>query len=520
MDKLKYTFQNSNILWQMAHKVVCTQKTLHLSSLLVLLGCVLLGASSCSNEELSSDEQLHEKPQPITIRLGVESVPVLCAQNTRGWTYDRDLETDGERIQSAFTLMFNDKFVIEHILEVPSANEKKDSIQLNMVEENTKQQWFKTTTGQKSFLTFVNVPREEVEALYAKKRGKTDFHFKKDQSYKSKEDSTALVELAIPVQADALNDTRPSKDKGIPMTGWTNVVLTNRIHNRKAYTVYALRMVAKLQFKFTNKTGQPLTINSIEVDRLTDDADDATTGEGGKGNIKPFPYPQTPWGPSGFSVDVRPNMQTTATQSIHTYTLDKKFDVDQEDTYSVYVNETDVPQNDFHQFKLKVNLTLADGTTKQERFALVGNENKEWNFIARNDWRVIPIVLQDYKLELVPQDFPPIGVLPAAVKEANGTFKCTFHASGAFHLKPQLVKVSTGEVVQNWTQKDPIFTTTEPNTSMYAEQPSWSTMEGCIHGSFVSGQSGSSVHTLTLTCTPQGGVERIYVAPVIINKEQ
>lgn len=474
MDKLKYTFQNSNILWQMVHKVVCKQKTLHLSSLLALLGCVLLGASSCSNEELSSDEQLHEKPQPITIRLGVESVPVLCAQNTRGWIYNRDLETDGERIQSAFTLMFNDKFEIEHILEVPPANEKKDSIQLNMVEENSKLQWFTTTTGQKSFLTFVNVPRKEVEALYAKKRGLTNFHFAKGQSYKSKEDSTALVELAIPVQADALNDTPPSKDKGIPMTGWTNVVLTNRIHNRKAYTVYALRMVAKLQFKFTNKTGQPLTINSIEVDRLTDDA---TTGEGGKGNIKPFPYPQTPF-------------------------------------------ETDVPQNDFHQFKLKVNLTLADGTTKQERFALVGNENKEWNFIARNDWRVIPIVLQDYKLELVPQDFPPIGVLPAAVKEADGTFKCTFHASGAFHLKPQLVKVSTGEVVQNWTQKNPIFTTIEPNTSMYAEQPSWSTMEGCIHGSFISGQSGSSVHTLTLTCTPQGGVERVYVAPVIINKEQ
>lgn len=172
MDKLKYTFQNSNILWQMVHKVVCKQKTLHLGSLLVLLGCVLLGASSCSNEELSSNEQFHEKPQPITIRLGVESVPVLCAQNTRGWIYNRDLETDGERIQSAFTLMFNDKFEIEHILKVQPANEKKDSIQLNMVEENTDQQWFKTTTGQKSFLTFVNVSREDVEALYAKKEVK------------------------------------------------------------------------------------------------------------------------------------------------------------------------------------------------------------------------------------------------------------------------------------------------------------------------------------------------------------
>lgn len=65
--------------------------------------------------------------------------------------------------------MFNDKFEIEYILKVPPANEKKDSIQLNMVEENSNLQWFTATTGQKSFLTFVNVPRKEVEALYAKK---------------------------------------------------------------------------------------------------------------------------------------------------------------------------------------------------------------------------------------------------------------------------------------------------------------------------------------------------------------
>ena len=518
MDKPKHTIPFYNMGQRLARITVCQQQVLRLSSMLVLLGCALLGVIGCSNDELPDTEQPDASPQPITIRLDVAALPSLNAHNSRSWQYAEG-NMEGENIQSAFTLMFDDKFNIERILVLRADNKDKDKETAEMIDEanpDVSDGWFRTTTGEKSFLTFVNIPREEVEAAYAKKRGITgEFHFAEKQSFASDEARTALSEMSIAVCADDFNKTAPSATHGIPMTGWHKAMLTYRTHNLRTFTVYALRMLSKLQFDFTNELGQKVKINSIEVDRLTDDATETN------GNVKPFPHPATPLGPTDLTVTVKPSLLATATQSPKTFTVNNsEIESGQKASCSFYVNETDVPNNVFHQFTLKLNLTLADGTTQQVRYALVSNESNEWNYIARNDWRIIPIVLQDYKLELVPQDFPPIGVLPAAVKSENDVFTCIFHASGDFHLKPQLVQYSTGKVVQTWEKSEPLFETLTPNDALYSEKPDWSALEGCIHGSFASNQTGQSVHTLTLKCQPEGGVERLYVVPVIIDKQE
>lgn len=519
MDKPKHTIPFYNMGQRLVRIAVCQQQVLRLSSMLVLLGCALLGVIGCSNDELPDTEQPDASPQPITIRLDVAALPSLNAHNSRSWQYATG-NVAGENIQSAFTLMFDDKFNIERILVLRADNKDKDKETAGMVDEKNpaaKDGLFRTTTGEKSFLTFVNIPRKEVEAAYAKKRGITgEFHFAEKQSYADDEARNALSEMSIAVRANDFNNTPPSqKTRGIPMTGWHKAMLTYRTHNLRTFTVYALRMLSKLQFDFTNELGQKVKINSIEVDRLTDDAT-ATNG-----NVKPFPHPATPLGPTDLTVTVKPSLLPTATQSPKTFTVNsEEIESGQKASCSFYVNETDVPNNVFHQFTLKLNLTLADGTTQQVRYALVSNESNEWNYIARNDWRIIPIVLQDYKLELVPQDFPPIGVLPAAVKSENDVFTCIFHASGDFHLKPQLVQYSTGKVVQTWKNREPLFETLTPNDALYSEKPDWSALDGCIHGSFASNQTGQSVHTLTLKCTPKDGIERLYVVPVIIDKQE
>lgn len=518
MDKPKHTIPFYNMGQRLARIAVCQQQVLRLSSLLVLLGCALLGVIGCNNDELPDTEQPDASPQPITIRLDVAALPSLNAHNSRSWQYAEG-NVEGENIQSAFTLMFDDKFNIERILVLRTDGEGKDKETARMIDEANPSDTtglFRTTTGEKSFLTFVNIPRKEVEAAYAKKRGITgEFHFAENQSYADAEARTALSEMSIAVCADDFNKTAPSATHGIPMTGWHNAMLTYRTHNLRTFTVYALRMLSKLQFDITNDLGQKVKINSIEVDRLTDDATETN------GNVKPFPHPATPLGPTDLTVTVKPSLLATATQSPKKFTVNsEEIESGQKASCSFYVNETDVPNNVFHQFTLKLNLTLADGTTQQVRYALVSNESNEWNYIARNDWRIIPIVLQDYKLELVPQDFPPIGVLPAAVKSENDVFTCIFHASGDFHLKPQLVQYSTGKVVQTWKNREPLFETLTPNDALYSEKPDWSASEGCIHGSFASNQTGQSVHTLTLKCQPEGGVERLYVVPVIIDKQE
>ena len=62
-----------------------------------------------------------------------------------------------------------------------------------------------------------------------------------------------------------------------------------------------------------------------------------------------------------------------------------------------------------------------------------------WAYIARNDYRVIPIVLDGYRLEMIPYDFPEIGVYPASVHEVDATnhvYEMLFHDYGHFHLLP------------------------------------------------------------------------------------
>jgi hypothetical protein len=80
------------------------------------------------------------------------------------------------------------------------------------------------------------------------------------------------------------------------------------------------------------------------------------------------------------------------------------------------------------------------------------NAQYEWNYIARNDYRIIPITLDDYKFELIPYDFPPIGVYPVSVKELNTSenlYEFTFHDYGHFHLLPKVTKGGSTDVNYN-----------------------------------------------------------------------
>ena len=67
-----------------------------------------------------------------------------------------------------------------------------------------------------------------------------------------------------------------------------------------------------------------------------------------------------------------------------------------------------------------------------------------WNSFARNEYSIIPITLDDYKLKIEVVDYPPIGVYPAAVTGDEGSFTCTFHAGSDFQIIPTLTKYSDG----------------------------------------------------------------------------
>jgi hypothetical protein len=144
--------------------------------------------------------------------------------------------------------------------------------------------------------------------------------------------------------------------------------------------------------------------------------------------------------------DIQPNLGT-AEQGNVTVAVNKDVAVNATETVTFYVNESGTPANAEGLFYLT--LEMDNSGTSEYRYALISNDDNDanddngWNYIARNDYRIIPIVLDNLKFEIIPYDFPPIGVYPCSVKEVdavNHIYDFQFHDYGHFHLLPKVTK--------------------------------------------------------------------------------
>ena len=136
-------------------------------------------------------------------------------------------------------------------------------------------------------------------------------------------------------------------------------------------------------------------------------------------------------------------MPTGATKADFTKTVNLSVGANAQEVTTFYLNESQVAKDTYPgYFVITLSVSKDEGTSVEQRYALLS-----WKEIARNDYRTIPIKLDDYSLEIIPYDFPAIGVYPASVREEDGKFTCTFHAGGDFYIVPRVKQLSTGEVV-------------------------------------------------------------------------
>lgn len=224
--------------------------------------------------------------------------------------------------------------------------------------------------------------------------------------------------------------------KGIPMSN----VQTITVNANDNVTLVVIRMVAKIELRFYNETGSDLQVNSVTLTNINGNADS---------NLKLLPYLSD----AGHGTmeashgDIRPNLGTGASQKTLALNINKAVGSGKtraSNTYEsviFYVNESATPINAEGLFYLT--LEMDNSGSSEYRYALISNESNEWNYIARNDYRIIPVVLDDLKFEIIPYDFPAIGVYPVSVKEVDATnhvYDFEFHDYGHFHLLPSVTK--------------------------------------------------------------------------------
>ena len=235
------------------------------------------------------------------------------------------------------------------------------------------------------------------------------------------------------------------KDGGIPMTGKlgpVSVVINPREITEYATPIVVWRMIAKLEFTFTNETTVPVRILGIEVDPINqaseagkgifllskDDLnstvnDVSSTGTNrvpDKTDVGPYKYE--------FGDPLQLNAKPTEGTS--------------SGIVSLYVNETDatytVTPNEYSvriktQRATKAEPSADDWFDSEIRYGITqsysGNVpanpgDKGFSVIRRNDWIKIPVTITDYRVRIEVLAFVPIGGYPALdyLDELNAIF--------------------------------------------------------------------------------------------------
>lgn len=258
---------------------------------------------------------------------------------------------------------------------------------------------------------------------------------------------------------------------GIPMSNKQTVNITDK---KQTVDLEVIRMMAKVELNFTNDTGYKLNIKNVTLTDITDNAVD---------NVSLLPMKDA-------AGKVVPNINPNATYNVNTVQVGKDLVDKAMLTTTFYVNESTARNPKY--FVLSID---TDKGTVTQRIAMT-----EWSKIARNDYLVIPVKLVDYRIELEPQVFTGIGVIPE-LKYDGDRITATFKSYGEFHLKLHVYKRSDNTELTNWTFKSIRTLEADPaggeGTSIYDEEPYFEKRTKTFEG-YISPRKGYAIHEINV----------------------
>lgn len=393
-------------------------------SILCLLLCTL---AACTQED---DPSMPGEGQPVnvTLRLSVAGNDATRADELR----------DPDTFASEAEMMKNWKVIVADASDKVVATFAESGLE-NLEKDDVTASITLTSGATYYFYSFANLSW-------------TDLGFATDAAPANGTNVSVLNDRTFAINGNGFNPST-SGTSGIPMSNKQKVNITP---STTLVNLIVVRMLAKMELRFWNATASDITIKQVTLSEITPNADELT-GEGEKRNIRLLPkYVTADTENSMAAGDLSPNIvtqqkadysptidaQTVAGSTYTEGTTDVKTATPAA-TIAFYLNESEVADATPGYFALTITTATGDGTEEVQRYALLDNGGTDgWKTIPRNDYRVVPIVFDDYGLDIMPYDFPPIGVYPASVKEEDGKFTCTFHAGGHFHIVPTVRRLS------------------------------------------------------------------------------
>lgn len=245
--------------------------------------------------------------------------------------------------------------------------------------------------------------------------------------------------------------TNGYSESNIPMTGKLNSAVTVSAGTETdAGTITVWRVMAKMQFYFTNEASEQIQIMGVEVDPINTNSDNqglvylfskddltsiANLPASGTGTVT-LPTSGVTTGPVSHETSTETPLLTLAAKN------DGNTD---EGTLFFYVNETNATfTTTLNQYSLRFKIKRG-GTISELRYGVTthygnGSTGQDgFNVIRRNDWIHIPIILTDWQMRIEPLAFVPIAGYPAATVSSDG-LTATYSTGGMIALQPFIKK--------------------------------------------------------------------------------
>ena len=252
--------------------------------------------------------------------------------------------------------------------------------------------------------------------------------------------------------------------------------------------LWVVRMLAKVTLRFKNPSSTDLVINDITISDITKNSKDNADAD----NIMLLPkHSDTSSGADKDDITCTPNLVDQVATQNYTYPLPSpktiKAGDKTENEISFYVNESKAGNTSKYFI---INLNTSAGV---KRYALF----KDWTTIARNDHHILPITLDDYKLQFDVQAFTAIGLYPS-IKDNGTTLSYTcYYPEEEFHIQPKVVKISdntevtgidynrvTWKLIQEDGMADETAATANAKLVFKTPLPEWTPSTGYFEGTF------------------------------------
>ena len=236
--------------------------------------------------------------------------------------------------------------------------------------------------------------------------------------------------------------------------GWTNdIPMSNNVNGQtvtvaevenQSFEVELVRVMAKIQLDFENFSNQQIDILGYEIYPLT------------KTNVSLFEPAQ----PADIVTAATNSEAYTVDLSEAPITLTPINSSGHGGTGSAwcYVNETNATATATHnQYSIRLKV-LRNTTVEEFRYGFtVNSASSGFDYIRRNDWIKLPIVVRDWRFRVEALPFPPIAGFQSRVVSADA-LSITFNTGGYIFLRPMFRKDTDPEGVwRGFDDSDVVF---------------------------------------------------------------